>query len=170
MPLPAAFLPVLHQLHAALHGQNILWTITGSTGFALRGLPFTPNDIDLQTDKDGVYALEAALRDFVVQPVAFSGTERIRSHFGQLRLDGIKVEIMGDIEKWVNGSLDRLGTGRWQPPPDLTQHREFVNFDGLELPVLSLAYEREAYEKMGRGETAVILQQWLKNQKQTDGR
>lgn len=152
MPLPAAFLPVLHQIHAALHGRDILWAITGSTSFALRGLPFIPKDIDLQTDKDGAYALEAVLRDFVVQPVTFSGTERIRSHFGQLHIGGIKVEIMGDVEKWVNG--------RWQPPPDLTQHRKFVKFDGLELPVLSLAHEREAYEKMGRWETAVILQQW----------
>lgn len=61
MSLPAPFLPVLRQLHMALHGQKILWAITGSTGFALRGLPFTPQDIDLQTDKDGAYALEAAL-------------------------------------------------------------------------------------------------------------
>ena len=161
MPLPASFLPVLHQLHAALRGQDILWAITGSTGFALRGLPFTPNDIDLQTDAPGAYAVEKALHPFIVRPVAFSGTERIRSHFGQLRLDGVKVEIMGDVEKWVNGSLDNLGTGSWEPPPDLAQHREFIQFEGIELPVLSLVYEREAYEKMGRSETAVILQQWL---------
>ena len=153
MPLPASFLPVLHQLHAALRDRQILWAITGSTGFALRGLPFTPNDIDLQTDEAGAYALEAALPEFVVQPVAFSGTERIRSHFGQLRMGGIKVEIMGDVQKFVNG--------RWQPPPNLAQYREWVPVDGLLLPVLSLAYEREAYEKMGRVETAVSLQQWL---------
>lgn len=152
MPLPASFLSVLHQLHAALHGQDILWALTGSTSFALRGLPFTPNDIDLQTDKDGAYALEELLRDFVVQSVTFSSTNRIRSHFGQLRLDGVKVEIMGDMAKWVNG--------RWEPPPDLIKHREFIQFDGMELPVLSLAHELEAYEKMGRVETAVILQRW----------
>ena len=162
MPLPASFLPILHQLHAALHEQDILWAITGSTSFALRGLPFTPNDIDLQTDAPGAYAVEKVLQQFVVRPVSFSDTDRIRSHFGRLRLDGVKVEIMGDVEKWVNG--------RWQPPPDLAQHREFIQFDGLELPVLSLAYEREAYEKMGRWETAVILQQWLENQELTDGR
>lgn len=153
MPVPTPFWPVLHQIHAALRSQDALWVITGSTSFALRGLPFTPNDIDLQTDKSGAYAVEAALRPFVVQPVTFSGTDRIRSHFGQLKIAGIKVEIMGDMEKWVNG--------RWEPPPDLTQHREFITVDGLELPVLPLAYEREAYEKMGRRETAVILQQWL---------
>ena len=156
MPVPTSFWPVLHQIHAALRGQNALWVITGSASFALRGLPFTPNDIDLQTDAPGAYAVEQALRPFVVQPVTFSGTPQIRSHFGQLKLAGIKVEIMGDMEKWVNG--------RWEPPPDLTQHREFVTVDGLELPVLALAYEREAYEKMGRPATVAVLQQWLKNQ------
>ena len=153
MSLPAPFLPVLHQLHAALRDRQILWVITGSAGFALRGLPFIPNDIDLQTDEAGAYLLEAALSEFVVQPVAFSGTERIRSHFGQLRMGGIKVEIMGDVQKLVNG--------RWQPPPNLAQHREWVPIDGLTLPVLSLAYEREAYAQMGRLETAVRLQKWL---------
>lgn len=153
MPLPTSFWPVLHQIHAALRHVDALWVITGSTSFALRSLPFSPNDIDLQTDKPGAYAVEAALRPFVVQPVTFSGTDRIRSHFGQLKIAGIKVEIMGDMEKWVNG--------RWEPPSDLTQYREFVTVAGMELPVLSLAYEREAYEKMGRMATAVILQQWL---------
>jgi hypothetical protein len=161
MHLPTPFLPVLHQLYAALYGQDILWAITGSASFALRGLPFTPGDIDLQTDAPGAYTVEKALEPFVVRPVAFSSTDRIRSHFGQLRLDGVKVEIIGDVEKWVNG--------RWQPPPDLTQHREFIQFDGMELPVLSLAYECDAYKKMGRVETAVILQQWLENQEQSNG-
>ncbi len=153
MPLPAPFLPVLHQLHTTLHGQDVLWTITGSTAFALRGLPFTPNDIDLQTDAPGAYAIEKLLPEFVAHPVTYSGTERIRSHFGQLQMDSIKIEIMGDVEKWVNG--------RWQPPPDLTQHREYVQFVEMKVPVLSLAYECVAYEEMGRRETAVILQQWL---------
>ena len=160
MPLPAPFLPVLHQLHAALRDRQILWAITGSAGFALRGLPFTPNDIDLQTNEAGAYALEAALPEFVVQPVAFSGTERIRSHFGQLKMNGIKVEIIGDVQKFVNG--------RWQPPPNLAQYREWVPVDGLLLPVLSLAYEREAYEQMGRVETAVSLQQWLDKEQSDD--
>ena len=156
MPVPTSFWPVLHQIHAALCSVDALWVITGSTSFALRGLPFTPNDIDLQTDAPGAYAVEQALRPFVIQPVTFSGTPQIRSHFGQLKLAGINVEIMGDMEKWVNG--------RWEPPPDLSQHREFVTVDGLELPVLALAYEREAYEKMGRPATVAVLQQWLKNQ------
>ncbi|MCP4416814.1 MAG: hypothetical protein GY805_09340 [Chloroflexi bacterium] len=153
MPLPTSFLPVLQQIHAVLHEQDVLWTIMGSSAFALRGLPFTPSDIDLQTDEPGAYALEKLLHEFVVRPVTFSGTDRIRSHFGQLRMDGIKVEIMGDMQKWVNG--------RWQPPPDLIQHREFIKFEGMAMPLLSLAYESVAYEEMGRLETAVILQQWL---------
>ena len=151
MPLPPPFLPVLQKLEALLDGQDVLWAITGSTAFALRGLPFTPNDIDLQTNAAGAYALAGLLDEFVVQPITFSSTDRIRSHFGQLKIEGIKVEIMGDVEKWANG--------RWEPPPDLTQHREFIQFEGMGLPILSLAYECVAYEKMGRLETAVILQQ-----------
>lgn len=42
MPVPTSFWPVLHQIHAALCSVDALWVITGSTSFALRGLPFTP--------------------------------------------------------------------------------------------------------------------------------
>jgi hypothetical protein len=64
------------------------------------------------------------------------------------------VDIIGDIEK-------RLPDGSWAPPPDLVSHRKFVSVAGLQIPVLNIAYEVEAYRQMGRREKADLLQAWV---------
>jgi len=88
--------------------------------------------------------------------VVFSSGERIRSHFGALEIDGIKVEIMGDIQKM-------LDDGTWDSPVDLDHHKRFVNFNNMQIPVLSLEYEYEAYLRMGRIEKANILKEYIKH-------
>jgi hypothetical protein len=149
-------LHVLQILITHIHDLNAPWAITGSLGFALQGLPVTPHDIDLQTDETGAYEIERRLAPYITQPVAFSTSERIRSHFGKLTIDGIPVEIMGAIQK-------RLPDGTWEPPVDIAQHRRFVEVEGMRLPVLSLTYEYQAYLTLGRLEKAEMLRRWLQN-------
>lgn len=154
MALEPAFLKTLFQIHDRLAETAVLWVVTGSLGMALQGVPVTVHDIDLQTDAAGAYEIGHIFADYVTRPVAFSAAETIRSHFGAFELNGITVEIMGDVEK-------RLGNGRWQPPPNLRQYRRFVICQNRRIPVLDLAYERDAYKKLGRPDKADILQQWL---------
>jgi len=69
-------------------------------------------------------------------------------------IDGIKVEIMGDIAK-------RLEDGTWEEPVDLERYKQFVGVEGMQVPVLSLEYEYQAYLKLGRIEKAQMLQKVL---------
>ncbi len=149
-----AYLDVLRLIHDRLQDSGVPWAITGSVGFALQGVPAEPHDIDLQTDAVGAYEIERRLAEFVTQEVAFSSTDRIRSYFGALTIDGIRVEIMGDIQK-------RREDGSWEPSPALEEQRRFVEVEGMRIPVLSLEYEYQAYLKMGRIERARMLRQWL---------
>jgi hypothetical protein len=130
------------------------WVVTGSLGFALQGVPVEPDDIDLQTNEVGAYEIERLFSEFVVKPVTFSAAERIRSHFGTLLIDGIQVEIMGDIQK-------RCEDGSWEEPVDLEHHKRVVMCAGMRVPVLSLEYEYHAYLMLGRTEQARKLRQWL---------
>ena len=148
------YLNVLRQIHARLSNTDVNWVVTGSLGFALQGGPVQPNDIDLQTDKAGAYEIESLFSDTVIRKVKFSATERIKSHFGALQIDGIEVEIMGDIQK-------RGADGVWEEIVDPAQHRRRVEIDGLLVPVLSLEYEYQAYLKFGRTERAKMLRRWL---------
>ena len=148
------YLNVLRQIHARLSNTDVNWVVTGSLGFALQGVPVQPNDIDLQTDKAGAYAIESLFSEVVTRRVKFSATERIKSHFGALQIDGIEVEIMGDIQK-------KGADGVWEEIVDPARYRLMVEIDGMLVPVLSLEYEYEAYLKFGRIERAKMLRRWL---------
>lgn len=153
-----AFLKVLKKIHSRLSKTDVSWAVTGSLSFALQGVPVKPNDIDIQTDKQGAYEIEKLFSEFVIKRVSFSSTEKICSHFGELEIDGVKVEIMGDVQK-------RSANGTREPPVDLNRHKRIVKIEGMKVPVLSLEYEYQAYLKLGRKDKAGILKRWL-NHKQ----
>ena len=145
---------VLCKIYAILNDNKVNRVVTGSLGFALQGVPTKVHDIDIQTDKAGAYEIECLFSRFVTKKVAFSSTEKIRSHFGELMIDGIKVEIMGDIQK-------RLEDGTWENSVDLKHHKKVVEIEGMQVPVLSLEYEYQAYLKLGRINKAEKLRKWL---------
>ena len=146
------YMAVLRQLSTELKESRVNWVVTGSLSCALQGLPFEPHDIDIQTDKQGAYEIERRFSSQVSRKVTFSSTERMRSHFGALLIEGIVVEIMGDIQK-------RLEDGTWETPVDLRSQRQFIHVAGMTIPVLSLAYEAQAYLKLGRLERAEMLRE-----------
>ena len=151
--IPQTHLKVLYKLYEKLKDSNVNWVVTGSLGFVLQGVPVEPHDIDIQTDREGAYEIEHFFSEFVVEPVRFKESERIRSHFGALMIDGIKVEIMGDIQKKVNDE--------WEPPVDINRYKRFVQIEGMEIPALDLEYEYQAYLKLGRVEKAKMLKKFL---------
>jgi hypothetical protein len=71
-----------------------------------------------------------------------------------LEIDGVTVEIMGDIQK-------RLGDRTWEAPVDIRSHRRWVAIGDLRIPVLSLEYEYMAYLALGRAKQAEMLRTWL---------
>ncbi|SRR6266487_1676528 len=149
-----AFSAVLRKLYNELAGSCVNWVVTGSLNFALQGLPIIPHDIDIQTDTPGAYEIEHRFALYVTRKVVFSSTERIRSHFGAMLIDGITVELMGDLQK-------RLEDGCWEEPVDLNRHKRFVAFEDIDVPALSLEYEAQAYRKLDRLERAQMLQEAL---------
>ncbi|MFA4700940.1 nucleotidyltransferase domain-containing protein [Pyrococcus kukulkanii] len=151
--IPVRHLQVLRKLYDRLKDSGIVWAVTGSLGFALQGVPVEPHDIDIQTDRGGAYKIERLFSEFVIEPVKLKESEKIKSHFGVLRIDGIRVEIMGDIQKKVGNE--------WEPPVDVKRYRRFVKIEGMEVPVLDLEYEYQAYLKLGRIEKAEILRKFL---------
>lgn len=141
--LSTAFQKALLLISDRLNDCPVKWAVSGSLGFWLHGMKVIPADIDLQTTAQGAYQLEKALGGQPLKKVHFSQAERIRSHYGSLRLEGVKVEIIGDVEKRLEGN-------DWDPPPDLEQVTEAVEWEGIWLPVVSLEYELDAYRKLGR--------------------
>jgi hypothetical protein len=153
---------VLQVILTRLAGVGVNWAVTGSLGHALQGVPVEPQDIDLQTDAAGAYAIMDCLSEYIHKPVRFLVSENIRSHLGSFRIKGVRVEVMGAVEK-------RLADGKWTPPPDLDQVRQFVRFAGIHIPVLKLAYEAEAYEMLGRPERAMLIRRIIDESSSKEG-
>lgn len=155
--LPPLHQKVLHTIAHRLVDQSLIWVVTGSCNFVLQGVEVAVNDIDLQTDSVGAYAIQQLFQEYVVTPVTYRESPHIRSHFGALEIDSTTVEIMGDIQK-------RLPDNTWDDPVNLSQHRRWVEVADMRIPVLSLEYEHYAYRLLGRTEKADMLHKWLSRQ------
>jgi hypothetical protein len=154
MSLPQTHWAALEQICRRLEAEQITWALTGSAGLALQGVPVEVHDLDLQADEVNVYRIERLFQAQVTRPVAFSATEQIGSHFGALEIDGIKVELMGGLQK-------RLPNGEWEPPISVTALRCFVEVNNLRVPVLPLRHEYEAYLMLGRPAKAELIRRTM---------
>ena len=154
MTIPDNFTKALIEIVTSLEGQGISWAVTGSMGFALQGIPVTPNDIDIQSDTQGAYEIEQILCDCISRSVTPKTTEHMRSVLGRLEIEGVEVEIIGGVQK-------RQSDGSWESPVDIEDHKLFLEYQGLQVPVLDLHHEQKAYLKLGRLEKAALLADWL---------
>ena len=154
--LDARFLDALGEIRARLDALELNRAVTGSVGLSLQGLPVSPIDIDIQTDRAGAYAVERCLAAQSVRPVRFATAELIRSHFGAFELHGIQVEIMGDL-------ACRLPDGGWEAPLDLARHKHYVAAADMRLPVLPLDHEYRTYLRRGKIEKAELIRTWLRS-------
>ena len=148
------YLAVLQIIYERLRDASVEWVVTGSLGMALQGMRLEVHDIDLQTDEIGAYEIEKRFAKYIVRPVGHVVSERIRSHFGILEIEGVKVEIMGALQKRLEGR-------QWEVPVEVTAYRQWVAVRGMRIPVLSLEYEQRAYRELGRVDRVRAIQRWL---------
>lgn len=156
--IPLNYLKVLKRIYHELNNSEVDWVVTGSISFALQGVPNidSHNDIDIQTNMTGAYEIEKRFSDFSFRKVVFSSSEKVRSYYGALMIDGIEVEIMGDIQK-------KNENGSWTNPINLGAYKKIITFEGLDVPVLSLEYECQAYIELGRTKEAKRLSDFMNN-------
>lgn len=158
--LTPAHITALRALLSRLTGQEgLVWALTGSTSFALQGMAVEAHDIDILCDRDSAYRIGALLADCCTKDVAPSQGRYIRSHFGQFVLEGVDIDLMGDSER-MNPD------GTWGEPAFLQPLIEWVEKEGLRLPVLSLEFEERAYRLLRRVERADAIAAFLRDKNQ----
>ncbi len=140
---------VLRELVLRLEAAGIPYRVVGGTAVTLHGLPLPVKDIDLETTAAGAYQIEALLEPYITRPVAFSESAVYRSHFGQFAIDGVTLEVMGDLER-------REGEG-WAPTTNATETTVWL--DGVPVRVPWLEEETLAYIRRGRLDRAALCLQ-----------
>lgn len=148
--LPEQHSEVLSFLVESIPPAEHLWALTGSAGLRLQGVDLVVHDLDVQTDATTIYLLEKELAGFVKVPVHVWESEHTLSYHGQAEMEGLQVELLGDIRH-------RSADGAWGPPFDIRSALVWMEWHGLQIPVLSLSHEACAYETMGRAQKAKLI-------------
>jgi len=132
-----------------LEPAGVRWAVTASAGLALQGVDVSPADLDINTDKRGAYEIAMLFKERVVTPVGYRRSPRYRSHFGELEIEGVKVEIMGNLRVF--------GGGRWSPARSPANRKiARIDVEGVSIPVVPITllkrtgYLRERIDK-GKG-------------------
>jgi SAM-dependent methyltransferase len=131
---------VLREIARRLSEAGVTYKIVGGTAVALHGVPAPVKDLDLETDAEGAYRFQSLFADHAVKPVALGENETYRSHFGRFDVDGVMVEVMGDVH--------RRAAGGWLPTA--TQTETAVDLDGLPVRVSWLEEGVLTYIRRGR--------------------
>jgi hypothetical protein len=116
---------------------------------ALQGVKVEPRDIDILTDKQGAYRIADLLKKHEKQPVRFRSDKRARSYFGEFEINGVKVEVMGDLEEKTGGKWVSL-SGRLVTPKS-------VKIDKVKMPVSSLKAQLKSYRMSNRRQDKIRL-------------
>ncbi|MHA1912446.1 MAG: tetratricopeptide repeat protein [Candidatus Kariarchaeaceae archaeon] len=139
-----------------IKGKEIDWLLVGSLNLFLQGLPVEPKDIDISTDKDGAYAFGKILKEYELSAISFSSKEKIRSYFGTYEINGVKIDIMGDLEtKDEEGNWSNEGLS-------INERVKIIHEEGdMSLPLATLDDELFGYQKIERPEKVDLIRAWL---------
>ena len=137
---------VLRRVAARLVAHDVDYVLVGGAALALRGLPLSVSDLDLEMSVESIYDVAAWFEEAVVLPVAWRETEAVRSHFGRLEIDGVGIDLIAGLE--------RRGDDRWSP--SFTTTRDTVTLEGVEIRTVELEEEVLAYLRRGRLDRAAL--------------
>ncbi len=125
------------------------WALVGSTASVLQGFPnYQPPDIDLATTMEGAFVMSRCLGNSgsVVRHIRYSVRPPYSSYFGIFEVQGVKVEVMGDlIIRCVDGVIDM--TDHWARWSDTVR---VCQIDDLHIPVVPLEWQIIANAMLGR--------------------
>ena len=134
--------------------HEINWVIIGSAGTLLQGIQIAPKDIDILTDQIGFYWFRDNFDYHISKEFNYSNLENSRSFFGSLEINGIAIEIMADLKNKFNDD--------WELHQGLS-HKKYMQFDSMELPVLSLFCEQYICEQLKRKDKAIQIENFIKS-------
>lgn len=150
LDLPESHREVLWFLIENVPPAENVWTLTGSAGLRLQGVDLTVHDLDVLTDLETLYLFERKMASFMNDPVRVWESQHTYAYHAKAEVKGVPVEFLGDVRH-------RRPDGTWDAPLAIETTRIWVQWRDTAIPVLPLAYEALAYERMGRRQKAAQI-------------
>jgi len=140
----------LKLIESKLRGSGVRWVLAGSVSLALQGVNVEPNDIDILTDEKGAFEINRILKDYEIKPVRFRCSKVFQSYFGEFEIEGVKVEVMGDLREFVEGE--------WRSLSHRLSTPRIIEVEGIRLPVSQLEDQLRSYQALGRRKDSSKIQ------------
>jgi hypothetical protein len=136
------------------------WALMGSMASVLQGInDYRPPDLDIVTSEEGAYIMEGAVSDcgVTLRPVAKSTGGPYTSYFGIFEVNGIKAEIMGELEIRVADArlIAAVHWSRW------SERVRVLHFRGKHIPVVPLEWQLVANAMLERPERVSGISAYL---------
>jgi hypothetical protein len=132
----------LKLLCKSLEACDVRWVLAGSLSLALQGVDVEPHDIDLLTDRQGAFRINAILKKYEKKKVDYSETEKVSSLLGVFEIQGVKVEVMGDYR-------EKQGI-EWVSLSKRLANPKIIEVDGIRIPVSPLDDQLVSYKRSTR--------------------
>lgn len=133
---------VLKIIEKKLDYHMIKWIVVGSLSLALQKVKINPDDIDIVSDKKSIYAIQKLFNKYTTRKLKFLRSETFESYFGELEINGIKVQLMGNLKEKIGYQWTDLLI-RLKNPKIITKY-------GIKVPVSNLEDQLRSYEKSKR--------------------
>ena len=151
---------IVHCMIPAMFKAQQPWALMGSLASVLQGIEnYRPPDIDLVTSMEGAYIMEGCVANFgaTVRPVARSSAGPYTSYFGIFEVNGIKVEVMGDLEIHV-ADAHLVATDHWSR---WSERVRILHFRDSHIPVVPLEWQLVANAMLNRPERVSGISEYL---------
>ena len=159
MELPELHRRAVERLCDLLPLTAVDWALTGSVAHRIQGAEVACRDVDVQTDEEAAYEVARRLYRWTVDPVVIWESETKRALTSVVPSSMISASTSRSWERYKGDvGWAVVGTDRSSCPSPRSSRR----FDaGARPTVLSLSYEADAYDAIGRAERAKLLRDLL---------
>jgi|SRR5271157_1350679 len=138
----ANLVTVLTFIQDLLDRNGVQWVLVGSLSLAIQGVDVEVHDIDIANNGKGAVRCGELLKEFVESPVEWSEGSEFASYFGQFSIEGVTVEIMGNLHAWEYG--------QWRDISKRLRNPIHITIGDILVPVSSLKDQLDSYRKSNR--------------------
>ena len=134
--------------------HNLDWWLTGSCSACIRGIEFTPHDVDIMFASRDIEKFRKVFEEYYIEPLQDTGGW-VTKDFGVLFLHG-RIDLASDPSPEID-KPDPVDCG----PTALTQ-LETVQWNGYTIKVPPIEFMINANRRRGRTERVEMLEKYLR--------
>jgi len=143
----------LHNFCMHMQDSGIEWWLTGSCAACVRGIAFSPHDIDIMFNAKDAAALTEHVRDFLIEPILDTGGW-VTKDFGVM-FTNMRIDLASDPSPMLD-EPEPVDCG-----PYALAHLETLVWDGFTLRVPPVALLRNANRRRERWDRVALIDAYL---------